>query len=293
MADGMAPRLGFGASGPHGQAWFSEAKFRTLIADAIAGGIRHFDTGPSYHDAEARLGAALKAAASEVFVSTKTGTRREGRRLIKDFSERAIRTDVDASLRRLGRSRLDLLYLHGPTPQQAEEIKPLLDRMKAEGLLAAIGVCGEDQALRHAVALRYDWIMGPYNLIDQRHAPIFEAARQSGVGTVSVAPLAQGVFDPKFNRPESLADLWRIARYRFRGRYRREKVMAARRALGDPPPVDAALGFVLANPDIDIVMATTTKTAHLAQLLAARPSAGPDSAALKAIALTLADGAPS
>ena len=294
MSDTNSARLGFGVSGPLGQAWFSKAKTRALIDAALAGGIRHFDTAPFYFDAEARLGAALRAAKiRNVFVSTKTGTRRMGRKLVKDFSKAAIRADVAASLERLGRDRLDLLYLHGPTSAEIDAALPALAALKAEGRVAAIGVCGEGAPLRRAVETGFDAVMGVYNLIDRRHERLFAEAKARGVLTAAVAPLAQGLFDPAFNRPRTLSDLWRLARSALRGRYSAEEIEAARRALGDLDPAGAALGFALANPAIDIVMTTTTKPGHLAQSLAVRPLTDADYASLKALALTLGRGAPS
>ena len=287
-------RLGFGVSGPLGQFWFSEAKTRALIEQAIAGGISHFDTGPFYFGAEERLGAALRALGNpDVFVSTKTGTRRERRRLVKDFSERAIREDVDQSCKRLGRNALDLLYLHGPTSAEIDAARPVLDALKQEGRVRAVGVCGEGEPLAYASRGGFDAVMGVYNLLDRRHEATFAEAKKGGVLTVAVAPLAQGLFDPKFNRPQSLPDLWRLARARFRGRYSRELVEAGRRALGGLDPAAAALGFVLANPDIDIVMMTTTKPRHLAESLAAKALEGSDYAALKSFSLTVGGSAPS
>lgn len=276
-------RIGFGVSGPLGQFWFSEDDSRALIRHALDGGVTHFDTAPFYFDAEKRLGAAL--AGAPVFISTKTGTRRHGRRLVKDFSATAIREDVAESCRRLGRESLDLLYLHGPTIAEIEEARPVLDALKREGRIRAIGVCGEGAPLAHAAGTGFDAIMGAYNVLDRRHEKIFTEAKQKGVLTVAVAPLAQGLFDPRFNRPRTLSDLWRLARARFRGRYSAGEIAAARRALGAGDPAGAALGFVLANRDIDIVMTTTTKPWHLAATLAAAPLSGARYEALKGLSL--------
>lgn len=287
-------RLGFGVSGPLGQAWFSNRTTRQLIAHALAGGIVHFDTGPFYFDAEHRLGAALKGeGASDVFISTKTGTRRQGGRLVKDFSDSAIRNDVENSMNRLGRERLDLLYLHGPTINEIDRAKPVLEALRREGKVAAIGVCGEGEPLAHAARSGFNAIMCPYNIFDRRHETAFAEAKRQGLLTVAVAPLAQGLVDPKFNRVSSLADFWRIARARFRGKYGPEQIEAARQALGASEPVAAALGFVLSNANIDVVITTTTKKAHLAESLQAKPLDALALASLNAIPLTPSGGAPS
>ena len=264
MTSDATLRLGFGASGPLGQRWFSEEKTRALVAAALEGGVRHFDTAPFYFSAQQRLGRALSASkAADIFVSTKTGTRRAGRTLVKDFSARAIRSDVDLSLRQLGRDRLDLLYLHGPNEAQIAETRPVLDALLKEGLVGMIGVCGDGAALTRAVADGFGAVMGVYNVIDRRNRAAFAAAREKGVLTVAVAPLAQGLFDPRFARPGSPSDLWRLARAAFRGRYDRRAIVAARAALGAEDPAAAALAFVLAEPAIDVVMTTTTKRRHL------------------------------
>lgn len=278
-------KLGFGVSGPLGQAWFSAAKTRSLIEQALAGGVAHFDTAPFYSDAEARLGAALSKARTSIFISTKTGTRRQGAKLVKDFTDASILRDVDESRRRLRRDSLDLLYLHGPTTDEMRESLPTLSALKRDGKVKAIGVCGEREPLALAAEMGFDAIMGVYNVMDTRNAEIFAAGKASGLMTVAVAPLAQGLFDPRFRRPESLADLWRLAKATYRRSYEKETLARTLEALGPKDPAARALGFVLANPAIDIVMTTTTKPRHLAASLAAKPLATPDYESLKGLTL--------
>jgi len=260
-------RLGFGVSGPLGQKWFSAGKTERLIGAALDLGVARFDTAPFYFDAEKRLGAALAAlGGGAAFVSTKTGTRRAGRGLLKDFSERAIREDVEGSLRRLGRDRLDLLYLHGPSVREVDDTRPVLEALKAEGKIAAFGVCGEGEPVAHAVRAGFDAVMAPFNLIDRRHAAVFAEAKERGVVTVAIAPMAQGAFGARLAAPTSLADLWRLARDARRPRYGAEAVAAARRAIGGLDPAAAAIGFVLASPAVDVAMTTTTRIAHLLEI---------------------------
>lgn len=264
----MSARLGFGVSGPLGQFWFDERKTRNLILTALEKGVLHFDTAPFYFNAEARLGAALRTAGhADVFISTKTGTRRRGRGLIKDFSEAGMRADVEASRRRLDRPALDLLYLHGPSVAQIKESSPILAALKREGAVRKIGVCGEGETLRFAAENGFDAVMGVYNLLDRRHADIFALARAKGLMTVAIAPLAQGALGGRRRAPASLADLWSLARRTLRSRYSHAEIAGLRDALGNDP-AGAALGFALANADVDIVMTTTTKISHLVRSIA-------------------------
>lgn len=268
----MTAPLGFGVSGPHGAAWFSEQKLARLIAQAIDGGVRHFDTAPFYGAAEARLGRALRGiGARDVIVSTKTGTRRQGARVVKDFSEGAIRADVEASLKRLHRDALDLLYLHGPAAPEIDAALPAMLALKAEGKVRAIGVCGEGAPLDHAVSAGFDAIMGAYNIIDRRHAGTFERARARGVQTVAIAPLVQGAFADR-TAPPTLSGLWRLARAAVRGRPPAGPIEKARAMLlevDDLPASGAALAFVLQGGLASLAITTTTSSAHLEETLAA------------------------
>jgi D-threo-aldose 1-dehydrogenase len=273
----MSAALGFGVSGPHGARWYSERKLQRLIAAALAGGVRHFDTAPFYGEAQARLGRALAAlGGGDVFVSTKTGTRRAGARVVKDFTEAGIRSDVDQSRRALARDALDLLYLHGPSEREIDIAFPVLAALKAEGKIKAFGVCGEGAPLAHALAEGADAIMGAYNVIDRRHEALFRQARAAGVMTVAITPLAQGALAPRRGAPVLPSDYWRLARRWVRGAPPTEKAEMAQSALtaaSGVPSFDAALAFVMKGGLASVVITTTTQPRHLAQTLtaAARP----------------------
>ncbi len=266
-------RLGFGCSGAWGMNWFSRRKAIGLIHQAVDLGVRCFDTSTHYcgGEAERRLGAALKDISSDdIFISTKTGTGADRRgRTYKDFSEAAIREDVETSLKRLDRERLDLLYLHGPSTRQIDDTRAVLSRLKEEGKIAAIGVCGAGTELEHAVNEgAADVIMGVYNLFQRAHGPVFALAAQKGVGVVAIAPLAQGLYRKDLFLPRSIADLWTVARAivnkqdtlsRARG-----QAAQALHEMSGLTAAQAALGFTLANSHIDMAITTTTRPRHLA-----------------------------
>lgn len=291
----MTAALGFGVSGPHGAGWFSEKKLTRLIAQAIDGGVRHFDTAPFYGEAEARLGRALRAAGAKgAIVSTKTGTRRAGGRVHKDFSPKAIRAEAEASLKRLHREALDMLYLHGPSAAEIDAALPTLLSLKAEGKVRAIGVCGEGAALEHALASRVDAIMGVFNVIDRRHAAVFARARAIGAQTVAIAPLAQGAFS-RGGGPASPSGLWRVLRAAARGgppKGMAEKAQAALTGVAGLSPSGVALAFVLQGGLASLALTTTSNPAHLEESLAAARHRRDDAliARLNALALDPAGG---
>ncbi|NWG70238.1 MAG: aldo/keto reductase [Parvularculaceae bacterium] len=265
-------RLGFGCSGAWGQRWFDERQARAVLARAIERGVRCVDTAGFYAggEAERRLGVVLRDLRASVFVSTKTGTRYESSGARKDFSEAAIRADVSASLQRLHCERLDLLYLHGPSSTELAQSLPALARLREEGKIARWGVCGEGRGLEEAVEAGADAIMGVYNFLNRRHAPVFAKAKAHGLGVVAIAPLAQGLYRRGFFEAGSAADLWRIARALLKNREELARARAARpilEAIEGYSPAQAALAFVHANPDIDVAVTTTTSLGRLEETL--------------------------
>ena len=267
-----ALRLGFGASGAWGERWFSTRQAERLVARALEKGITHFDTAGFYANgvAEERLGAALKQTTREnIIVSSKVGTRNAlGGRKIKDFSVAAIRADVNASLKRLGRSHIDILYLHGPTSQQIDSTRNVLQMLKQEGKIGAIGICGVSTQLDFAVKTQAaDVIMGLYNAFDRSHADVFQSAKAQNIQTVSVAPLGQALYRRGLLIPKSRADIWYLARALGRNRkkltYARHVAANALRDIKGHTPASAMLAFALANSDIDTVMTNTTRLNHL------------------------------
>ncbi|MFD4688805.1 aldo/keto reductase [Streptomyces sp. NPDC058463] len=157
-------------------------------------GIRYFDTAPHYGLglSEHRLGAALSIRPrDEYVVSTKVGRRLERtaaagddlangfavpatHRRIWDFSADGVRRSIEASLERLGLDRIDVVYLHDPDDHEEQAFKeayPALERLRAEGVVGAIGA-GMNQAemlTRFVRETDVDVVLcaGRYTLLDQ------------------------------------------------------------------------------------------------------------------------------
>ena len=270
-------RLGFGATGAWGKRWFSARKAERLVLRALELGITHFDTAGFYAGgvAETRLGAALKLTSrTQIEISSKVGTRYgPSGKPIKDFSVAAIRRDVHASLKRLNRDYIDILYLHGPTPEQIDGTQNVMSMLKQEGKIRAIGVCGVGEQLAYAVKTKSaDVIMGLYNAFDTRHGDVFTKAKAGGIKTIGIAPLGQALYRQGFLIPKSIADLWYLARALGRNR---SELKHARKSASDilnqiegRSPASAMLGFALTNPDLDIALTNTTRLKHLDESIA-------------------------
>jgi D-threo-aldose 1-dehydrogenase len=191
---------------------------RAAVDAAWAGGIRAFDTAPHYGLglSERRLGAALADRPRDDYViSTKVGrllvpaeqpygADSEGfavpahSRRVFDFSADGIRRSLEASLRRLGLDRVDIVLLHDPDEHGDQALRmayPALEQLRAEGSVGAIGV-GMNQAAmltRFVTETDIDVVLvaGRYTLLDQSAAEqLLPAALARGVSV-----LAGGVFN--------------------------------------------------------------------------------------------------
>ncbi|MGW0497343.1 aldo/keto reductase [Streptomyces sp. NPDC003007] len=172
-----------------------DGEARAAVDAAWEAGIRAFDTAPHYGLglSEQRLGAALRSRPrDEYVVSTKVGRLLDpipdpvGDDLANgfavpatsrrrwDFSADGVRRSLEESLTRLGLDRIDIVYLHDPDDhmdQALREALPELSRLRAEGVVGAIGA-GMNQSAPLARFVReadIDVVLlaGRYTLLDQ------------------------------------------------------------------------------------------------------------------------------
>jgi 2,5-diketo-D-gluconate reductase B len=120
------------------------------VADALAAGYRHVDAAVAYGNEE-EVGRALARSGvdrDDVWVTTKVW--------MADYAPRDLRASAEASLRRLGIERIDLLLLHWP-PEDGSELAPALEelqRLRSDGLIRELGVSNfPAYMLREAIAI--------------------------------------------------------------------------------------------------------------------------------------------
>jgi D-threo-aldose 1-dehydrogenase len=208
----------------------TEDDARAAVDAAWDGGIRAFDTAPHYGLglSERRLGAALRHRPRDEYVfSTKVGRRlrpvgrppgpdpphgrdtpygrdTEGFAVpadqvrVFDYSADGVRRSLEASLCRLGLDRVDIALIHDPDahgPQALREAYPALEKLRAQGLVRAIGVGMNQTAMlaRFVTDTDIDLVLvaGRYTLLDRSAAAaLLPVAAQRGVSVI-----AGGVFN--------------------------------------------------------------------------------------------------
>ena len=267
--------IGFGCASWWGQRAFDERAAVRLVHAALDHGVTLFDTGAAYSggQAEPRLGRALKGRAlDQVVVATKAGTFHDGRRVRRDFRPAAIEASVVRSLRNLGLETLPLLQLHGPAAAELnDEMLSMLEGLKRRGLVRALGANSFDPAvIDHVAGLPvFDVVMVDYNVLRPERAALIARAAARGKGVLAGMPLAMGhVSGLRLRAPR---DVWYALRAlkNHRTDLARGRRFAFLRRLREMTASQAALAYVLADPNVASAVVGATRMAHLLENLAA------------------------
>lgn len=248
-------QLGFGAWAVGGSEWGAAGDERERLAAvrrAVERGVTFFDTAPTYGDGESErlLGRALAPHRDVVSIATKVGPRDDPRK------------SLEASLRRLGTDRVDLVQLHEALEGWEHQLETL-HALRDEGKARAVGLCNATH-LQLAAALHAGPVVSyqaTYNLFDrdveQRELPF---CRAQSVGFLAYRPLAAGLLTGKYTAPPAFAEGDHRRRiYWFRGEEfaRRRAVLGRLAGLArDRGTTLAALaiGWVLTRPGVSVVL---------------------------------------
>ncbi len=292
-ADTPISEIGLGCASYWGKRIFSEKRAQAVVHRALEQGINAFDTGSSYSGghAEWRLGRAVRHCPrrDDLWISSKAGTKiGKGGRLIKDFTPTGIRLSVESSLRALGLSRLPILYLHGPNPEDFnDETYRVLEDLRQAGLVGLVGVNSfADEIIRLAVdSGQFQCIMTDFNVLKPERAALVHELKNQGLDVFIAAALAGGLYSRTFYRPHRPQHLWYWARALLR---QRPQLSQAKRLffLNQVPGWSAtqlALAYVLQHADMACALIGTTDPNHLREL-AAVSGKKPPTAIMKSLA---------
>ncbi len=256
---------------------------RRAVARALELGITYFDTAPLYGDgqSEVNLGAALRELGADPIVGTKV--RLESPDL--DRVEAAIAESVEASLRRLGRERVDLIQLHNPllshsrpdwagvTLHHFPAVLRAFETLQRQGKVGFWGITGlgETETLHQAVAAGgFHTVQAVYNLLNAsagRQAPsgfryqdyqqLIDRAAEKLMGVIAIRILAGGALSGTPDRhPVAARSVTPIATERDYAadvaRGRRFAFLVEDGTVGSL--VEAAIRFALSKPEISTAL---------------------------------------
>lgn len=272
--------------------WTADEAQSFAVLDAYtAGGGNFLDTADAYSawvpgntggESETVIGNWIRSRGNrdEIVVATKIGAHPDA------FGLKAanIRSATEASLRRLGIERIDLLYTHRDDPRTpVEEFLGTLDELIREGKVRAIGASNItperlteslEFSAREGVAA-YVAVQPHYNLVSRStyEGPLAAAVAEHGLSTVPYYALASGFLTGKYRADGSVVDSARsLGAIRYLDDPRGPKVLAALDKAAEThgvEPATVALAWLTAQPTVAAPIASARTVEQLPPLLAA------------------------
>jgi aryl-alcohol dehydrogenase-like predicted oxidoreductase len=272
--------------GPH--PWsLGEAESRPFLRRALDLGINFFDTANVYSDgtSEEIVGRALEdfAPRDEIVLATKVHGRMHEGPNGAGLSRKAILSEIDHSLRRLGTEYVDLYQIHrfDPHTPLEETLEALHDVVKA-GKARYIGASSM-YAWQFARALhlaeRHGWtrFVSMQNYVNllyrEEEREMLPLCRAEGIAVMPWSPMARGRLTRDWDQGSARAETDAFGRslYAKTGEADRKVVeaVAAVAAARGVPRAQVALAWVLQQPGVSSPIVGATKLEHLDDAVAA------------------------
>lgn len=172
--------------------------FKEQLARALDHGINFIDTAEQYGAglSESLIGDVIARRRDQVVIATKFAH--------TNSAPHKLRLALEESLRRLNTDYVDLYQQHWPPKSQPlEETIEVLEQLKAEGKIRALGVCNwmEPEWKEFPHAERIDAVQNCANLVWRSSEPeVFPICRKGGVSVLAYSPLAQGLLTGRFKK---------------------------------------------------------------------------------------------
>jgi aryl-alcohol dehydrogenase-like predicted oxidoreductase len=277
--------MSFGNSGQGSHTWtLGEEDSRAIVKRALEAGINFFDTANVYSlgSSEEITGRALKdfADRDEVVIATKVHGRMRDKPNGGGLSRKAIMTEIDHSLRRLGTDYVDLYQIHrwDPVTPIEETLEALHDVVKA-GKARYLGASSM-WAWQFSKALYTQELNGlqkfvsmqdHYNLLNrEEEREMLPLCADQGIGVIPWSPLARGklarAWDESTARSET--DAFGKTLYHEADREIVEAVARVAQAR-NVPTAQVALAWLLHQPVVTAPIVGATKLQHLEDAIAA------------------------
>jgi aryl-alcohol dehydrogenase-like predicted oxidoreductase len=258
-----------------------EAESFACLEAACALGVTHLDVAEIYGGAgrcEEILGAFLRGSDAPVHIATKAGIYTEPSRHFRNDAG-SLRRSLEGSLKRLGRDRVDLFYIHRreaarPLPEVIETLASFI----GEGLIGGYGLSEvAPTTIRDAHAIHpVSAVQSEYSLWTRLpELGVLQTCRELGIAFVAFSPLGRGIFadrfpdtagfppgdfrhgNPRFEEPNYSRNMAAIAPFQAFCRSRGWPVSAA------------AIAWTLDRGDHVVPIPGTRSAAHLRELWSA------------------------
>jgi len=277
--------MSFGDPGRGGHPWsLDEEASRPLIRQALEAGINFFDTANVYSlgSSEEITGRALKdfARRDEIVLATKVFSTMRDEPNGTGLSRKAIMTEIDHSLTRLGTDYVDLYQIHRwdrrvPVEETMEALHDVVKAGKARYIGASSMYAWQFAKAQHVAEL-HGWtkfvsMQNHYNLIyREEEREMLPLCRDQGVGVIPWSPLARGRLtrDWDISTARSETDPFGQNLYMTEDQQVTEQVAEVARARGIPR-AQVAMAWILGRPGVTAPIVGVTKPSHLDDAVAA------------------------
>ncbi|KHL03501.1 aldo/keto reductase [Sinomonas humi] len=261
-----------------------EEESRTLIKQAVEAGINFFDTANVYSagSSEEIVGRALGDFADRdwIVLATKVHGRMHEGANGGGLSRKAIMSEIDASLRRLGTDYVDLYQIHRWDPHTPieETLEALHDVVKAgkARYIGASSMWAWQFSKAQYIARANGWtpfisMQDHYNLLNrEEEREMYPLCADEGVGAIPWSPLARGRLAREWGTTTNRTETDEFGRTLY---HESDKAIvdavgrvADRRGVSR---AQVALAWVLRNPVVAAPIVGATTSSHLEDAIAA------------------------
>ena len=280
--------MSYGAPDRGTHAWsLDEAQARPFIKQALDHGINFFDTANVYSlgTSEEIVGRALKdlARRDEIVLATKVFTRMRPGPNGAGLSRKAIMTEIDASLRRLGTDYVDLYQIHRwdyhtPIEETMEALHDVVKAGKARYIGASSMYAWQFSKALH-VAEQHGWtrfvtMQNYVNLLyREEEREMLPLCESEGIGVIPWSPLARGRLTREWNTGSARSETDEFGRTLYADTEEADRKVVERvgeiAAARGVPRAQVALAWVLQKKPVTAPIVGATKLHHLDDAVAA------------------------
>ncbi|HEV8063233.1 MAG TPA: aldo/keto reductase [Acidimicrobiales bacterium] len=277
--------MSFGEPGRGNHPWsLDEEAARPIIKQALDAGINFFDTANVYSDgsSEEIVGRVLHSLArrDEIVLATKVAGRMHDGPNGIGLSRKAILSEIDNSLRRLGTDYVDLYQIHRFDPRTpVEETLEALNDVVRAGKARYIGASSM-YAWQFSKMLytseregwaRFVMMQNHYNLLyREEEREMMPLCLDRGIGAIPWSPLARGKLTRPWDSSTSRSETDEFGKMLYRAADQAvvERVAAVAAGRG-VPAAQVALAWVLSKAVVTAPIVGVTKSAQLEEAVSA------------------------
>ncbi|NOU90542.1 aldo/keto reductase [Paenibacillus sp. LMG 31460] len=280
--------MGFGEAGRWIHQWvLDEERSRPIIKKALELGINFFDTANVYSSgtSEEIIGRALKDFANrdEIVIASKVNGRMHEGPNGAGLSRKAIMSEIDKSLKRLGTDYVDLYQIHRwdyntPIEETMEALHDVVKAGKARYIGASAMYAWQFLKALH-VAEKNGWtrfvsMQNHLNLIyREEEREMLPLCKVEKIGVIPYSPLAGGRLTRDTQETTDRSETDQIAKAKYDAtantdRFVIERVAAIAEKYG-VPRVQIALAWLLQKEPVTAPIIGATKVSHLEDAVAA------------------------